>query len=189
MSNVSQSTRKSRAPRADTTVPEQVIPHLLKNLHHSLRQAVDVAFRESQMEMSFAHFVTLFTLESEPGVAGAEIARRAFVTAQTMNTLLRRLEADGHIERQPHPTNVRADSWYITSAGQVRLNRAKIVGDSVWRRMLSSLKDIEVKQLQSFLERCISGLDRYASKPDAQSRRSAARKPLRGAQASRSRTS
>ena len=138
---------------------ELAIPHLLKNLHHSVRQAVDEAFRVQRIDMSFAHFLALLTLHQEPGVAGAEIARRAYVTAQTMNTILRRLESDGAIERRPHPQNARADSWFITKAGQVRLDRAKVIGEAVWMRMLSVLKQAEVRQMQDILERCIAGLD------------------------------
>jgi DNA-binding MarR family transcriptional regulator len=159
MSIVSQRPPKSRSLRMESKRPADAIAYLLKSLHHSLRQAVDEAFRLRRIEMSFAHFVALHTLESEPGVVGAELARRGFVTAQTMNTILRRLEKDGDIERRPHPASMRADSWFITKAGQVRLERAKVVGEAVWTRMLSALKAGEITQLQNLLERCIIGLD------------------------------
>lgn len=156
---MSQPSAKNSSSHLAPSRPEEVIPQLLKNLHHSLRQAVGEALRQQGIEMSFAHFVTLFTLAAQPGIVGAEIARRVFVTAQTMNTILRRLEKDGDIERRPHPGNARADSWFITKAGQVRLNQAKRVGEAVWRRLLSALKTSEVAQLQSLLARCIRGLD------------------------------
>ena len=159
MSTVSQTARKTRGMRLESVPPEEAIPYLLKSLHHFLRQTVDEMFRRERFGMSFAHFATLYTLDSEPGVAGAEMARRGFVTAQTMNTILRRLEKDGDIERRPHPANARADSWYITKSGQVRLKRAKRICDGVWRRLLSTLKSAEITQLQNLLERCIGGLD------------------------------
>jgi DNA-binding MarR family transcriptional regulator len=159
MSTVSQRPLKSHSLRLESRRPGEVIAYLLKSLHHSLRQAVDEAFRVRRIEMSFAHLATLYTLQAEPGVAGAELARRGFVTAQTMNTILRRLEKDGDIERRPHPASMRADSWFITKAGEQRLERAKVVGDEVWRRMLSALKAGEVEQLQGLLKRCIVGLD------------------------------
>jgi len=151
--------RRTTHADAEPVRAELTIPHLLKNFHHAVRQAVDEAFRVQRIEMSFAHFLALLTLQLEPGVAGAEIARRAFVTAQTMNTILRRLESDGDIERRPHPQNARADSWFITKAGQVRLDRAKVIGEAVWIRMLSVLRPTEIKQMQDMLERCIAGLD------------------------------
>lgn len=156
---MSQPARKPVPADSEPLPPELTIPHLLKNLHHSVRQAVDEAFRVEGIEMSFAHFLALLTLHLEPGVAGAEIARRAFVTAQTMNTILRRLERDGDIKRRPHPSNARADSWFITKIGQDRLDRAKVIGKAVWIRMLSVLRPTEIVQMQDMLERCIGGLD------------------------------
>lgn len=159
MSTVSQRPAKNRNLRLDSRRPEEVVPYLLKSLHHSLRQAVDEAFRVRRIDMSFAHLATLYALQDEPAIAGAELARRSFVTAQTMNTLLRRLEQDGDIERRPNPASMRADSWFITKVGEAKLERSKVVVAAVWRRMLSALKTHEVVQLQSLLERCITGLD------------------------------
>jgi len=156
---VSQPALKSVNADSEPLPPELTIPHLLKNLHQSVRQAVDEAFRLEGIEMSFAHFLVLMTLQLEPGVPGAEIARRAFVTAQTMNTILRRLERDGDIERRPHPSTARADSWFITKTGEKRLDRAKVIGKAVWMRMLSVLRPTEIIQMQDMLERCIGGLD------------------------------
>lgn len=140
--------------------PQAAIGQLFKNMHQSMRQAVEESLRRERIDLSFAHFITLNTLASEPGVAGAALARRGFVTAQTMNAILHRLESDGAIERHPHPTNQRADSWHITKAGDARLARAQVVAERVWARMFVGLKDQEVKQLQKYMERCLAGLER-----------------------------
>ncbi|MET0498108.1 MAG: MarR family transcriptional regulator [Steroidobacteraceae bacterium] len=156
---MSQARLKSVPCVPEPSRPEQVIAHLLKNLHHAVRQTVDEAFRAQKMDMSVAHFVVLLNLDQEPGLAGAELARRGFVTAQSMNTILRRLERDGDIERRPHPQKARADSWFVTKTGQARLARARVIGGNIWVRMLSALQPTEIKQLQGLLERCIGGLD------------------------------
>ena len=156
---VSQALRNLPPLGGEPTRPDQVIPHLLRNLHHAVRQAVDEAFRVQGLDMSVAQFIVLLSLEQEPGLAGAEIARRGFVTAQTMNTTLRRLERDGDIARQPHPEKARADSWFMTKSGQVRVDSARVIGGATWARMLSALTASEVKQLQGLLERCIQGMD------------------------------
>src|SRR5690349_8325041 len=83
--------------------PAHVIGFLLKSLHHMLRQTIEEALRKKGVELSFAHFAALFIADSEPGITGAKLARRAMVSAQTMNAALRRLEKDGRIERRPHP--------------------------------------------------------------------------------------
>lgn len=156
---MSQRNAKIRGLQLGTMPPERAIPYLLKSLHHVLRQAVEESMRLQRLDMSFAHFVALYMLESEPGIAGAEIARRGFVTAQTMNTILRRLEQDGDVERRPNPGNSRADSWYISAAGQRRLEQAKIMSELVWAQLLSALQAGEVKQLQQLLQKCIQGFN------------------------------
>lgn len=163
MSNVSRPARKTPARREPDESPQAAIGHLLKHMHQSLRQAVDESLRRERIDVSFAHFVTLVTLASEPGIAGAELARRSFVTAQTMNTILRRLEREGAIERRPHPTNQRADSWYLSKAGQSSLVKAQVVVERVWSGMFEDLSDPEVRQLQRLLERCLMGLDRQVN--------------------------
>lgn len=155
--------------------PEEAIPYLLKGLHHSLRQAVDEGLRRERIELSFAHLATLYTIDAEPGLAGAELARRSSVTAQTMNTILHRMERDGQLQRKPHPSSPRADSWFVTPRGSKQLDQARVVGKAIWRRMLSALAGREVAQLQGLLHRCIRGLDEQAdearpAKPAARSR-------------------
>jgi DNA-binding MarR family transcriptional regulator len=147
------------AKQSDSTSAEQAIGQLLKNLQLLVRQSVEEALRVQRIDMSFAHFVALLTLESEPGIPGAELARRVFVTAQTMNTILRRLERAGDIEREPHPQRSRADSWFLTKAGQGRLKRARVIVESIWMGMLSVLAPAEIRQMQGMLERCVQGME------------------------------
>ncbi|HET8698538.1 MAG TPA: MarR family transcriptional regulator [Gammaproteobacteria bacterium] len=139
--------------------PEHIVGFLLKSLQHTLRQRMDEAMRTHGIELSFAHFAALFGLHSEPGSNGAKLARRAFVSAQTMNSVLRRLEDDGYIERRPHPDSRRADSWFLTDEGLEQLERARGVGQRVFDRMLGSLDADELERFESYLKRCISALE------------------------------
>lgn len=162
MSTVSRPSRKLTAPSRQES-PQAAIGRLLKNMHQSVRQAVDESLRRQRVDLSFAHFVALYTLASEPGVTGAELARRGFVTSQTMNTILHRLEKERAIERRPNPKNQRADSWYITKTGQTNMERAQVVVEGVWSGMFDTLRDQEVRQLQSLLERCLARLEQQVS--------------------------
>jgi DNA-binding MarR family transcriptional regulator len=148
--------------------PEHIIGFLLKSLQHSLRQTMDEAMRKRGIELSFAHFAALFGLYSEPGSNGAKLARRAFVSAQTMNSVLRRLEQDGYIERRPHPDSLRADSWSLTTEGLAELERARAVGSAVFERMLASLDTTEVRALENYLKRCIEALEDPATPAEAE---------------------
>jgi DNA-binding MarR family transcriptional regulator len=138
--------------------PEEQIGYLLKRLMHQFRHHVDERLRRNS-DVSFAHLVTLDQLQQEPGIAGARLARRLLVTAQTMTGLLRRLESEGAIERRPDPHNRRADRWYLLPAGLERLNAARNSGAPVMTQMLSLLKPQEVAELRGYLERCVEGLE------------------------------
>jgi DNA-binding MarR family transcriptional regulator len=138
--------------------PEEQIGYLLKRLMHQFRHQVDERLRRST-DVSFGHLVTLDQLQQEPGIAGARLARRLMVTAQTMTGLLRRLEREGSIERRADPHNRRADCWYLLPAGLERLRVAREAGGPVMTQMLSRLSPREVADLRGCLERCVEGLE------------------------------
>jgi DNA-binding MarR family transcriptional regulator len=151
--------------------PAHIVGFLLKSLHHTLRQTMEEALRKRGLELSFAHFAALFTIESEPGITGAKVARRAMVSAQTMNSALRRLESDGRIERRPHPDSRRADSWTVTDEGLELLNQARSVGNTIFERMLAPLDRAETAALESSLRRCIAALEGLDEAVDASTAR------------------
>jgi len=138
--------------------PEHMIGFLVKSLQQTLRQTIEEATRKQGLDLSLAHFVALFGLHREPGITGAQLARRAFVSAQTMNSALRRLEREGRIERRPHPDSRRADSWSVTEAGLADLDRARRVGNAVFARMLAPLDNSEITAFEDYLRRCIGAL-------------------------------
>ncbi len=139
--------------------PGYILGFLLKSLQHTLRQRIDEILRKQGVELSFAQFAALFNLYSDPGVTGARLARRAFVSAQTMNSALRALERDGYIERGPHPSSRRADSWSLTEAGLAELTRARQVGAAVFDRMLAEFDAKEISAFVDYLRRSIAALD------------------------------
>src|SRR5262245_58197478 len=139
--------------------PEHAVGFLLKSLHHTLRQAMDEAMRKKGVDLSFAHFGALFGIHCEPGITGAKLARRVMVSAQTMNSALRRLEADGRIERRPHPDTRRADSWTVTDEGLELLEQARTVGTQIFERMLAPHDRAETAALESSLRRCVAALE------------------------------
>ena len=67
--------------------------------------------------LGIAQFLVLSLLAETPGLANADLARRAFVTPQSMNEVLKRLESTGLVERRkpherPHPQRVPNPHWH-----------------------------------------------------------------------------
>lgn len=158
--------------------PEHILGFLLKSLQHTMRQNLDEALRKQGVELSFAQFSALFNLQCDPGVTGAQLARRAMVSAQTMSFALRALELEGYIERRPHPSSRRADSWSLTLAGARELERAREVGKEIFARMLRGFDAKELAAFEDYLRRCIAALggnSEMAPQPSVRRRTAAAR--------------
>jgi DNA-binding MarR family transcriptional regulator len=176
---------ESLADRLKLETPQHTIGFLLKSLHNTLRQTFDEALRKQGVELSFAQFSALFNLHCDSGVTGAQLARRAFVSAQTMSSALHGLELEGYIERRPHPHSRRADSWSLTDAGLRELERAREVGTEIFTRMLGTFDSTEIAAFEDYLRRCITALgDDPAALPNEPPRSRAERRWRRGATAS-----
>ena len=61
----------------------------------------------SRQGLGIPHYVVLTLLSESPGSPNAELARKAFVTPQSMNEVLKQLEASGLVERHQSPSNAR----------------------------------------------------------------------------------
>ena len=79
--------------------------YLLKRAQAVLHAGMDDALREHGATLT--QYAVLTTLDEEPGLSNADLARRAFVTPQTMNQVLRELEQKGWVTRHPHPGHAR----------------------------------------------------------------------------------
>jgi DNA-binding MarR family transcriptional regulator len=120
---------------------------------------MDNELRDRELDLSMAHMAALFTLLEEPGLAGAQLARRIMISPQAMNGVLRRLEREALIVRHHHPDNRRADCWNLTKAGSSRLARARKIGDKVLGRMLAGFSTVEQTTLRQLIGRCIAALE------------------------------
>ena len=66
----------------------------------------------------------LCSLEVEPGASNARLARRAFVTPQTMPSMRVKLERAGLIERTPEADHGRIQRTQLTTVGRDTLLKA-----------------------------------------------------------------
>lgn len=140
------------------TEPGEDVGLALRNLMHSLRQNVETAIRAAGIDLTFVHGLVLKTLAREPGLSGAQVARRAIVTAQTMNGVLRGMERAELIVRETHPENRRRDCWYLTKNGLRRMNQVHDIVDEVLTRMLAPLSRSDAAKLSALLRDCTDAL-------------------------------
>jgi DNA-binding MarR family transcriptional regulator len=132
--------------------------YLIKELQHRLRTQIEARMRARGLWLSFPHSAVLMMLSEEPGLSGAQLARRNSVTAQTMNGLLQPLEAKGLIERRADPENARVLKCYLKPKGAQLLEQGMREAGAVFDRMLGKLSERERAQFGGILRHCIDAL-------------------------------
>jgi DNA-binding MarR family transcriptional regulator len=87
------------------------------------------------------------------------LARRSFVTPQTMNTILVNLEAAGLVMRQPHSEHGRVLQTYLTEVGKESVSRAHGIVEAVEQGMLKELSQEDRRWLLEALRSCADTLE------------------------------
>jgi DNA-binding MarR family transcriptional regulator len=113
------------------------IAYLLRQACGAARLAHDAALAEAGL--TTPQFLVLNLLDAYPHASGAELARVAHLTPQTVNLIVRKLERDRLIARTSHRTHGRILCLELTSEGRARLKRCKSLADAVERRLLGLL--------------------------------------------------
>ena len=133
----------------------------LKRVQHALRLAMDEALRAAGV--TTPQYAAMSVLAEEPGLSNARLARRSFVTPQTMNQILVRLEASGLVERRGHPENGRVLQTFLTRKGEGLLEECTRMVDVVEERMVSGLTEGDRRALLGSLRACAEALTRGPS--------------------------
>ena len=129
---------------------------LLKRAQDALNTAMTMALREHGATVP--EYAALTALAEEPGMSNADLARRAYVTPQTMNQVLRELERRGWVGRHRHPEHGRILQAELTSDGRRVLGACHQAVSMVEERMLAGLGPAGRGQLITALQSCIAGL-------------------------------
>jgi len=125
------------------------IGYLLRQAQAAVRHAHDVALAEAGL--TTPQFLVLNLLDAYPGASGAELARSAQLTPQTMNLIVRKLEHEGLIVRGEHETHGRVLRLRLTAAGKARLREGKILSDRIERRILALAEADTERKLRRWL--------------------------------------
>jgi DNA-binding MarR family transcriptional regulator len=104
------------------------------------------------------HYVVLTLLAETPGLPNAELARKAFVTPQSMNEVLKQLEASGLVERQQSPSNARILNAHLTRVGKKKWRSVDDGVQELEERLLRGLTQDEVRVLNRSLETIIRNM-------------------------------
>ena len=135
---------------------EQYVGYLLKRAQHALRTEMDRSL--NLQGLTTPQYVVLAALESYPGISSAELARRCFVTPQTMFRLVAGLTQRGLVSRRALPTHGRSLPADLTPEGLRKVRACHSRATEVERRMLAPLSGVERRLLARMLRECAEAL-------------------------------
>lgn len=145
-------------PAGDGAVePVTRIAYLVRILANTLSQQIEQALRPVGLTQAQLAALGQLAFSEEGWLSGAELGRRAGVTAQAMSTSLAGLEARGLVQRGPHPTRGRVVQVWITDDGRRLLETAQRLTAPVDTRALALLAPDEQRQLRVLLVRTMAG--------------------------------
>ena len=134
------------------------VGYALKEAASALRGAMDDALRP--LGLSVSQYSSLEVLGQQPGLSAAELARRTFVTRQSMQGVLQGLAARGLLTRPDAAPQGRALPTELTAEGRALLTRASRAVAQVEGRMLDGLSAEARRRLHGDLVRCAAALGR-----------------------------
>jgi DNA-binding MarR family transcriptional regulator len=117
--------------------------------------------------LSVSHYSCLHRLRVEPGLSAAVLARRTFMTRQSMNVMLQQLIDRGLVARPSQADSGRALPTVLTDAGADALDAAGALIDEVEHRMLAPLSAPETAALARSLTACIDALSHEPAATEA----------------------
>jgi DNA-binding MarR family transcriptional regulator len=139
-------------------VPETVprVSYVVARLDRALRREIDDRVREHGLTAT--QYTALSVLASRAGLSNAQLARRSYITPQSMSQLIAALERQKLIERIPDPAHRRILRAQLTRKGRRVLAACDAAVDDMERRMLRDVPAAERDRFRSQLIECVHGL-------------------------------
>jgi DNA-binding MarR family transcriptional regulator len=103
-------------------------------------------------------FVVLTMLKAYPGLSGADLARVAVLTPQTVGVIIRNLEREGAIRKTPHPVHGRLLQWTLTRRGLTLLDKCRRHAMALERRLMACLSATEEATVRRWLSKIAAEL-------------------------------
>jgi DNA-binding MarR family transcriptional regulator len=111
--------------------------YLLRQAQAAARLTLERALAD--LGVTPPQFVVLTMLKAYPGLSGADLARVALLTPQTVGVIIRNLERTGAIRKTPHPVHGRLLQWTLTRRGLTLLDKCRRHAMELERRLTAGL--------------------------------------------------
>jgi DNA-binding MarR family transcriptional regulator len=138
-------------------VGEPRISYVVARLERALRQAINERVREHGLTV--LQYTTLSVLgRRRGGLSNAQLARRSYMTPQSMSEVIDALERAGLIERSPHPNHRRVLPATLTANGRRVLAACEAAVGEMEEQMMRELDPAARAALLDALKTCVRSL-------------------------------
>jgi DNA-binding MarR family transcriptional regulator len=137
-------------------VEEVRLSYVIARLDRAVRRGIDEVLEP--FGLTIPQFTTLSVLARRSGLSNAQLARRAYITPQSMNEVVLRLERRGLLERAPDPAHRRILRASVTAEGRKLLKRCEQGVAEMERTMLAALDDDGRERIVHDLAACVHAL-------------------------------
>jgi DNA-binding MarR family transcriptional regulator len=162
--------RSSHAARPAASPPAPAIPppgqgkrgeqgylgYLLRQAQAAARLTLERSLAE--LGVTPPQFVVLTMLKAYPGLSGADLARVALLTPQTVGVIIHNLERDRAIRKTPHPVHGRVLRWTVTRRGLMLLEKCRRPVIALERRLAAGLSPQALRAIRRWLARIAADL-------------------------------
>lgn len=135
---------------------KNLIGYSLKKTQHALRLKMDDTLKK--LNLTTPQYAVLAQLELSDQLSNAELARRSFITPQTMHAIVSKLEQQNLIIRKHAPNHGRILSTSLTSKGLTAVQRAHKLIETVEEKMTVTMSQNKIEVLEKLLHECLNNL-------------------------------
>jgi DNA-binding MarR family transcriptional regulator len=136
---------------------ERELPMALRAAYLTLHRRSDARF--ARYGVTADQFVLLATLARGGALTQRDLARRMSSDPSTVRAMLVLLEERGLVQRGHHPTDSRARTARLTTAGRRKFRQLLKAGEPIRAEMIESLRSDELETLVRLLRRVAASLN------------------------------
>ena len=146
----------------DSAVDGIRLSYVIARLDRAVRRGIEEVI--TPHGLSVPQFTVLSVLARRSGLSNAQLARRAYITPQSMNEVVLGLERQGLLRRSPDPAHRRILRAELTAEGRKMLRRCESAVAEMEEQMLGALPAASRERIVHDLATCVHALD--AGLPD-----------------------
>ncbi len=132
------------------------LSYVIARLDRAIRRGIDEVLQP--FGLTIPQFTTMSVLARRDGLSNAQLARRAYITPQSMNEVVLELERRGLLRRRPDADHRRILRATLTPKGRSLLARCEGGVEEMEETMLSALDADGRARIVGYLAACVHAL-------------------------------